>query len=164
MPSSVVEAIAALPPIVDRAAASPSIKPVPAGGWTKPVLLEVLTEAFRTLPDLPVWSPRKNTFVLVEVPGVILRPPPTPLELVGLTSHYLLREGRKRQQLLSWCRARARGASFAGVCRELGWNEKTADRNRRRGARMVVEGLNRDGVAVTLSHPGEPVLTVSKAA
>lgn len=128
--------------------------------WTPERVASKIERAFRELPDAPVFSPRANTFARATGDAAA----PTPIEILGLTAHYLKREGRLRTELFAWARARAGGPSLSEVCRQLEWQERTV-RNHARGAcKLLAFYFNRDGIPVTLSRAEEAGLTLSEAA
>ncbi len=123
--------------------------------WTWPpmAVCHLLTEAFRALPDQPVFSPRKRIFIAArgqEFANV--------LTVVSLTAGYL--EGRPRELtiLLYWARRKASGvgASYEEYARELGLcgGAKSFRDIRMRAARIVAEGLTRDGILPAEVWPG----------
>lgn len=127
--------------------------------WTPERVASKLERAFREHVNVSVFSPRANTFVLAD--GSL---GPTPLEIVGLTAEYLKRDGRLRTELLAWARARAGGPSFSDVCRQLGWDERSARRHAKRACKLLAFYFNEDGIPVTLSRAEESALTLSEAA
>jgi hypothetical protein len=107
--------------------------------WDAGKVIARLVEAFRRLPNTPIYSPIKNrlepAFWQLPVDGA---------DLIMASSHYLGRESRARLELLAYARARARGIAVARLCREEGWPRATFYRHVRAAAGAVAQGLNRD--------------------
>ncbi|MCJ2074779.1 hypothetical protein MKK68_03820 [Methylobacterium sp. E-016] len=112
--------------------------PEGAGRWTADRVGEAMIEAFRVLPSMPVYSPRRAEFVPV-LPGQDL----SPLDVVALSEHVLGRTSPERKTLLLWARSRASGTSFREQCRELGLNRATADRRLRVARATIAAEMNR---------------------
>lgn len=121
------------------------------GTWTSEILSERLVAAFRAMPYVPIYSPKRNALL------VALRPSQTIstealYALVGLTARYVPRESKARLALLTQARAKAGlGASVSEFCREMGWPRATFHLRLILATKMVVDGLNRDVSEIRLS-------------
>lgn len=105
--------------------------------WTAERVGEAMIEAFRVLPSMPVYSPRRAEFVPV-LPGQDL----SPLDVVALSEHVLGRTSPERKTLLLWARSRASGTSFREQCRELGLKRATAEGRRRKACAAIAAEMN----------------------
>jgi hypothetical protein len=138
--------------------------------WTAAAVAEAAIEAFRTLPNIPIYSPRRAEFVPVNP-----RHDGSPIDIIAWSERILGRASAERRALLVWARAMARrrirqdrhlrlvrsvpGGSVSDHCREAGVCRRTFDRRRIRACERIAAWLNRiswDDLATLLSleRPG----------
>jgi hypothetical protein len=98
--------------------------------WSGERVMERLTEAFRLLPDTPIYSVR----------GRLALPPAA--ELIRATAECLGEKSLARTQLLSFARAYAAAEPIAELCRERLWRRTTAYRRVDWAAAHVAHCLN----------------------
>lgn len=112
--------------------------------WTAERVGEAVIEAFRALPHIPVYSPRKAEFV-----PVLTGQDVSPLDVLALSEHVLGRSTPERRILLIWARTLATqgdvGGSINQYCRERGMGESTFTRRRKRACALIAAELNRIG-------------------
>ena len=115
-----------------------------------------MVEAFRTLPDIPVYSPRRAELVPANP-----RHDGAGIDVIAWSERILGRASDERRALLVWARARARrrirqdrhlrlvrsvpGGSVSDHCREAGVCRRTFDRRRIRACERIEVGLNQVG-------------------
>ena len=125
-------------------------------GWTTAAVAEAVVEAFRTLPDIPVYSPRRAELVPANP-----RHDGAGIDVIAWSERILGRASDERQAPLVWARAMARrrirqdrclrlvrsvpGGSVSDHCREAGICRRTFDRRRIRACERVAAGLNQVG-------------------
>lgn len=104
--------------------------------WTAEKVAADLVEAFRILPTMPVFSPRRSEFYPV-LPGQDTEA----LDLVAVSERVLGRKSPGRRALLVWARSKATkgdiGGSVSAYCREAGINLQTFNRQRRRACAAI---------------------------
>jgi hypothetical protein len=117
---------------------------------------EAAIEAFRTLPNLPIYSPRRAEFVPVNP-----RHDGSAIDVIAWSEWILGRASDERRALLVWARAMARrrirrdrhlrlvrsvpGGSVSDHCREAGVCRRTFDRRRVRACERIAVELSRIG-------------------
>lgn len=123
--------------------------------WTAEKVAADLVEAFRILPTMPVFSPRRSELYPV-LPGQDTEA----LDLVAVSERVLGRKSPERRVLLVWARSKATkgdvGGSVSAYCREAGVNLRTFNRQRRRACAAIAVDLNRqaEDVLATLVDLG----------
>lgn len=114
------------------------------GRWTAERVGEAVIDAFRVLPTMPVYSPRRAEFVPV-LPGQDA----SPLDVLALSEHVLGRSAPEHRILLIWARSLATrgdvGGSIRQYCVERDLSHKTFDRRRKRACTRVAAEMNRIG-------------------
>lgn len=124
--------------------------------WTAERVGEAVIEAFRALPSMPVYSPRRAEFVPLDP-----RQDRSSLDVVALSEHVLGRATPERKALLIWARMKAAKriradrrrrivqsipvGSVTEHCLAFGLNRRTFDRHRVRACRRVAAEMNRIG-------------------
>ena len=122
--------------------------------WSAAAVADAAIEAFRTLPDIPVYSPRHAKLVPVNP-----RHDGSPIDVIAWSEQILGRASDERRALLVWARAMARrrirqdrhlrlvrsvpGGSVSDHCREAGICRRTFDRRRIRACEQIAADLNR---------------------
>ncbi|SEQ49360.1 hypothetical protein SAMN05216548_10537 [Faunimonas pinastri] len=104
--------------------------------WTPELVSERLVDSFRRLPDTPIYSPTRNSFIALD------DTPIAGLALIEATSRALGRSSTLRVKILTWARARAVGISVRETCRQRGWAYASFKRDRNEAARQVAEYLS----------------------
>jgi len=126
------------------------------GDWTAAAFAEAVVEAFRTLPDIPVYSPRRAELVPVNP-----RHDGAGIDVIAWSERIFGRASDERRALLVWARAMAQrrirqdrhlrlvrsvpGGSVSDHCRETGVCRRTFDRRRIRACERIAAELNRIG-------------------
>lgn len=112
--------------------------------WTAERVGEAVIAAFRALPHMPVYSPRRAEFMPV-LPGQDV----SPLDVLALSEHVLGRSTPERRILLIWARSKATrgdvGGSVRQYCVERSIDHKTFIRRRKRACAMIAAEMNRIG-------------------
>src|SRR6266516_655106 len=118
--------------------------------WTEEKLLDRLSENFRLLPFVPIYSPSTTLCRLASPFNVDNRI--TGLRLIEVTADVLGRKSRRRLHLLVRARARGGGIAVEEYCREAGIVDgKKFRRGSRSASEMVIEWIAR--------HPADPLTT-----
>lgn len=116
----------------------------PAEHWTAERVGEAVVEAFRALPHIPVYSPRRAEFV-----SVLTGQDVSPLDVLALSEHVLGRSTPERRILLIWARSLATcgdiGGSIRQYCIERGLSGNTFTRRRKRACERIAAEMNRIG-------------------
>ena len=111
-----------------------------ASRWTAERVGEAVIKAFRLLPSMPVYAPRRGRLAAV-LPGQDIGP----LEILALSGTVLGHDAPERRALLFWGRARATsgdvGGSIAAYCRSAGLGESTFNRRRRNACLRIAEAI-----------------------
>lgn len=110
---------------------------VAARSWTADEVDAALIAAFRSLPDRPIYSPRK--LELLHALGSV---PAPELDIVAAAVEALGRGRRECVILLTWARAKACGPSIGEYCREHGLRRRSFERTRDRAASKLAVWLN----------------------
>jgi hypothetical protein len=120
--------------------------------WTRRYLKSRLVRAFQNIQGIAIHSPRM--FETLDLDGARV----SDLDLVHLTARYLPRDSEARLALLVRARAMARvvGLPASDWYRGKGWDYRKFMAQCAIAAEAIVEGLNRDGVAL---EPGAMLLT-----
>lgn len=113
-----------------------------AGRWTAERVGESVIEAFRLLPTMPVYSPRRMKFM-----PVLHGQDMSPLDVLALSERVLGRASPDRRVLLLWARSIATGGDVGGsvrqYCVERCIDRRTFDRRRRAACSQIAEAMNR---------------------
>lgn len=115
-----------------------------------------MVEAFRALPNIPVYSPRRAELVPAN-----LHHDGAGIDVIAWSERILSRASAERRALLVWARAMARrwirqdhrlrlvrsvlGGSVSDHCREVGICWRTFDRRRIRACAQIAAELNQIG-------------------
>jgi hypothetical protein len=106
--------------------------------WTADDVRRRLVDEFRQLQGRPVFSPRKNEFLLVDyTTGRIVM-----LDVIAASAHYLGRESTARKMVLAAARAEASHASIRELCREMGWPRRTFQRRCQAACSHIAREMN----------------------
>ncbi|CAA2161162.1 hypothetical protein MBRA_06322 [Methylobacterium brachiatum] len=112
--------------------------------WTAERVGAAVIEAFRALPHIPVYSPRRAEFM-----PALAGQDATPLDVLALSEHVLGRSTPERRILLIWARSLATGGDVGGsirqYCIERGLSANTFSRRRKRACARIAAEMNRIG-------------------
>lgn len=114
--------------------------------WTAQRVSEATIEAFRLLPMMPVYAPRRGGLAAVFTGQDI-----GPLEILSFSETVLGYDAPERRALLVWARAKATGGDVGGsirhYCRQHGFSQNTFNRRHKRACQMIAAALNRSDEA-----------------
>lgn len=114
--------------------------PGPGETWTAEHVCTAAVEAFRLLPTMPVYAPRRGGLAAV-LPGQNIGP----LEILSLSERVLGYDAPERRAMLVWARAKATGGDVGGsvsaYCRAAGLSMNTFTRRRKAACRSIAVAL-----------------------
>jgi hypothetical protein len=112
-----------------------------ASGWSAERVAETMITAFRLLPTMPVYAPRRGGLAAVFSGQDI-----GPLEILSFSETVLGYDAPERRALLVWARAKATGGDVGGsirhYCLQHGISQNTFNRRHKRACRMIADALN----------------------
>jgi hypothetical protein len=112
-----------------------------ASAWTAERVCTAAIQAFRLLPTMPVYAPRRGGLA-----AVLPEQDAGPLAILSFSETVLGYDAPERRALLVWARAKATGGDVGGsirqYCAEHGLSLNTFTRRHKRACQRIADALN----------------------
>lgn len=112
-----------------------------ASAWTTERVCAAAIQAFRLLPTMPVYAPRRGGLA-----AVLPEQDAGPLAILSFSETVLGYDAPERRALLVWARAKATGGDVGGsirqYCAEHGLSLNTFTRRHKRACQRIADALN----------------------
>ena len=123
-----------------------------ASSWTAERVCMAAIEAFRLLPTMPVYAPRRGGLA-----AVLPEQDAGPLAILSFSEAVLGYDAPERRALLVWARAKATGGDVGGsirqYCAQHGLSLNTFARRHKRACRQIADALNQAATREAAPHP-----------